>query len=203
MNKDLERQVQKMIDEGQLEEDIAIEIKKSTVIPKSIKKTNSIKDIVSKLLIFIVVSFLIWLIMMLIPSGIAEIVDINYYEIINIGAIINIPISLYMGYRVSKIANYKNTIKKLIDSPLLPYVLELVLPTILTSLFYILIDSRDFYEGETIIGFIGFLFFFIVVMEWVRRAKDKKTRTTNFKFLYVGLMLLVFILGVWYINQFE
>ena len=40
MNKDLERQVQKMIDEGRSEEDIAIEIKKNTVKPKFIKKTN-------------------------------------------------------------------------------------------------------------------------------------------------------------------
>jgi uncharacterized membrane-anchored protein len=98
-------------------------------------------------------------------------------------------------------------LQKIADSKILIFILELVLPIILTSLFYLLVDSKDLYgydvEDEYIITLVSFLFFFILFIEWLRRKKDTTNRPTYFKYVYIIVMFFVFIFSVWYINQFE
>lgn len=92
-------------------------------------------------------------------------------------------------------------LNKLINSKFSTYILELVLPVIFTLLFYIQMEAKDIYEKDVVAGSFSFLFFFVVVLEWIRRKKDKSDRPYYFRFLYIGLMLIIFVLGIGYANQ--
>lgn len=121
-------------------------------------------------------------------------------QLSNIGAIIIIPIVLYFIYKKRKLIIEK--LNKFTNSSVSTYILELVFPIILTSLFYLLLETKRMsVDRDTIAGLVSFLFFFILVLEWIRRKKDKTERAYYFKYLYIGLMLLVFVLGVWYANE--
>jgi hypothetical protein len=127
--------------------------------------------------------------------------------IVKLSVVLTILVLLFVIYKgrkaILKGVNKLIQPNKIINSGLTPYLLELVFPIVLTSLFYSLIDSKDISEKDSIFGLIGFLFFFVLVLEWFRRKKDRITKVVYFKYLYVVVMLFIFILGVWYINQFN
>lgn len=209
MSYNLKNIVQEMIDKGYSENEIAIEIKKYQNQRKSVIEENKTtpkksdkKDIVSKILAFIVVGVSVWHLIMLICVGISELINkpLDDHNIV-ITMLIVALISIYPSCKAYSYTSYENTLKKIVNSKLSTYVLELVFPIILTSLFYLLIESKDISEGDAIAGLVSFLFFFILVLEWIRRKKDKTERAYYFKYLYIGLMLLVFVLGVWYANE--
>ena len=92
---------------------------------------------------------------------------------------------------------------RLINSTIFLNLLELVLPSIFTVLFVILMDRKEFDGQKELIRFLFiFLMFFVVLLEWLRRIKDKTERPYYFKFLYIAALLLVFIFGILYINLF-
>jgi undecaprenyl pyrophosphate phosphatase UppP len=101
----------------------------------------------------------------------------------------------------------RKLLNKIINSKALTYLLELVLPTILSILLTVYMDNKydnsrlDISDTDLItIPFI-ILFYFIVVIEWYRRFKTKDSKYTFEKYLYIGVVLFVFMLGIWYINS--
>jgi len=91
-------------------------------------------------------------------------------------------------------------LNKILNSKYLPYLGELVLPTILSTLFVLLVDAKGVdYDDEIEFTFCSLLFF-IVLVEWFRRRKYKNHSPYLVRYLYVPIMVLVFILGIWYIN---
>ena len=110
-------------------------------------------------------------------------------------------------------------IKKTLNSKTLTYLIELVLPTILSVLTYFLVDAkannismivpnstrhrvRNYYlDEEGIIGAFIILYFFIVIIEWFRRYKLKENNNNAFtNYIYIGVLLFIFLLSVFYIN---
>ena len=106
--------------------------------------------------------------------------------------------------RIKKKKIYKkDIISKILNSNIFFYALELVFPFILTTLFYAFVDNKEIYDGDLIAGLVSFVFFFVLILEWIRRKKDKTNRALYYKYIYIGLMLIVFILGVWFVNEFN
>lgn len=193
MDKSLKNIVQDMIDKGYTEEEIAVEIKRKTKTPLELK------DKITKVIVFFITGFFAFFVLSLITLGLIELGLFKKKEII-VGILIFI--SVILGYRFSVRRNYNNTFKKFIEGKYLVYLLELIFPTILTVLFYILVETKRMsVDRDMVAGFVSFLFFFILILEWIRRKKDKTERAYYFKYLYIGLMLLVFVLGVWYANE--
>lgn len=91
-------------------------------------------------------------------------------------------------------------LKKILNSKYLPYLAELVLPIILSSLFVMFIDSRAVRDKEEISFAVSSLFFFVTLAEWYRRFKDNGNKN-YLKYAYIVLMILIFILGVWYVGE--
>ncbi|WP_282073200.1 hypothetical protein [Polaribacter atrinae] len=169
-------------------------------------KTTS-KDLVSRILAFLTIGITVFFILSLIVAGGREITNNIPKNYIILAIILSVFLALYIGYKASRFVNYENSLKKVVNSQLLPYALELILPVIFTSLFYILVDSKDLYdydvEAEYIITLVGTLFFFTLFIEWLRRKKDKTDRPIFFQYLYIIVMFFAFIFSVWYLNQFE
>lgn len=131
-------------------------------------------------------------------------------EYIIIGAIVLLGIR-YLFYLIRWII--KN---KLFNRVKLSYVLELMIPIFLSLLYFIFIDStnyskktiflenrkRYYYtEYADIIWLIFSLsFFLITIAEWRRRCKTQKTEHFLIKYIYILIMLLIFLLGIWFIN---
>lgn len=102
------------------------------------------------------------------------------------------------------------SIKNLVKGKRLYFVFELITPLILSILFSEFLkpkyDASKYYDIEdsyTIQNSFIFLFFFILFLEWFRRFKIKSVRPVYEKFIYLAVMLFVFILGVWYVNQLD
>lgn len=91
-------------------------------------------------------------------------------------------------------------LKKILHSKYLPYIGELFLPTILSFLFVLFLDSQGVYNSEEISFAVCSLFFFITIAEWYRRFKNN-TNKGVFKYAYIVLMVIVFILGIWYVGE--
>ncbi|WP_430467980.1 hypothetical protein [Winogradskyella ouciana] len=96
-------------------------------------------------------------------------------------------------------------LNKILNSKYLPYLGELILPTILSSLFAFFvysveIDSYDYYGDEIIFAFSSLLFF-IVLVEWFRRRKYKNESPYLIRYLYVPILVIAFLLGIWYVNM--
>ena len=103
-----------------------------------------------------------------------------------------------------------NFLKRLINSKYIVYVLEFIPPVVLSILFSeFLVNKYDsskhyFIDDSYIIrnSFV-FLFFFILLLEWFRRHKVKDARPSYEKYFYLAVMLLIFVLGVFYVNQLD
>lgn len=98
----------------------------------------------------------------------------------------------------------------------LSYVLELMIPIFFTLLFSLFIKSKDYIKHQSSIRtessikyadelfwIFSLSFFLITIAEWVRRHKTNKSEYFILKYLYIGLMLLVFILGLWFVKEFQ
>jgi|SRR5690554_4495848 len=96
-------------------------------------------------------------------------------------------------------------LNKILNSKYLPYLGELILPTILSYLFAFFVyssefDSYDYYGDEIIFAFSSLLFF-IVLVEWFRRRKYKNDSLYLIRYLYVPILVVAFVLGIWYVNM--
>ena len=101
-------------------------------------------------------------------------------------------ISLILLFIYKKQKPILKGVNMFINSKSSTYTLELIFPIILTSLFYMLVETKRMsVDRDTISGLVSFLFFFILVLEWIRRKKDKTERVYYFKYLYIGLMILI------------
>lgn len=155
---------------------------------------NSKKDdIFVKILAFIVSGLLIWSVTMLILAG--------FNGLFNLGMSIFLPLTIsvilsaFISYKLIRNKKYLNSFEKI-----LPYLGELVLPTILSSLFVLFVDTKGVDYDEEIEFTFCSLLFFIVLVEWFRRRKYKNDSPYLVRYLYVPIMVLAFILGIWYIN---
>lgn len=99
------------------------------------------------------------------------------------------------------------TFEKILKSKSFSYLIELILPIILSVLFNSYFEIKhynsdiDIDNDELITFSFSFLFFLALILEWLRRKRDKENRPKYFKYLYIPIMLLTFIFGIWYINE--
>lgn len=95
-----------------------------------------------------------------------------------------------------------NLLKKILNSNILIFILELILPTILSVLFVTFVENRDVDDNDMINILFCLIFFLILLVEWLRRFKTNIHHTTLFKnYYYIGIMFIVFVLGMLYVNS--
>lgn len=101
----------------------------------------------------------------------------------------------------------KKLFNKIINSKKAPFLLELVLPTIFSTIFTIYVENKNYnsrfdlhYSDTDLITIsFGILFYFIVILEWYRRFKIKDNSIK--RYFYVGVLFIVFIFGIWFTNS--
>lgn len=96
---------------------------------------------------------------------------------------------------------------QIINSKRFNYLSELILPTILSILFYVYFktkyyDSNIEIVNDDLITFSFILLFFLpIILEWIRRNRKKEDKSSYYKYIYIILMLFTFILSIWYVNE--
>lgn len=152
-------------------------------------------NIITKVIAFLISAFLIWFVIMLILTGIVELTNLRLPIFIPLA--VSVIISAYISYKLVQNIKYLNSCKKII-----PYLGELVLPTILSSLFVLFVDTKDVGYDEEVLNFtFCSLLFFIVLVEWFRRSKYKNDNPYLIRYLYVPILVIAFVLGIWYVNM--
>lgn len=112
----------------------------------------------------------------------------------------------------------KSTTRTIFNRLKLSYVLELMIPVFFTLLFSLFMKSKDYIKhsgfgdiktesyvkyADELLWIFSLSFFLITVAEWIRRHKTNKPEHFILKYLYIGLILLVFILGIWFVKEFQ
>lgn len=93
-------------------------------------------------------------------------------------------------------------LNKILNSKYLPYLGELVLPTILSALFVLFVESKDYdYDDDLLTLIFCSLLFFIVFAEWFRRSKYKNDTPYLIRYLYIPILVVAFVFGIWYVNM--
>lgn len=202
MSEKLKQKIESLIEDGYSKEDILFETKAQIFQTNENLVFNRTKeDVLSKITIFFISGILIWFLLAFVTSGIIYLIDIGFDELITVILLSLITLlSIYISYRLARKTTYENSIRNIINLGILPYLAELILPSILTYLLFLFSDEKDSYNSEEVAVSFSIIFFVLVILEWLRRYRDKNT-SSFFKYLYVVIMIVVFAFGLWYAKE--
>lgn len=202
MSKKTKQKINSLKDQGISKEEILIEREQQIFhSSESLVFNREKEDVLSKIAVFISSAILSWFLLVIITSVISDLIgfDSNELRLVVIFSFIAL-FSIFIGYKLARKTTYKNSIRNIINLGILSYLVELILPSILTYLLFLFLDEKDSYILEEVTISFSIIFFLLVVLEWLRRYRDKKA--SNFlKYVYVFIMLMVFVFGLWYVTE--
>jgi len=132
-----------------------------------------------------------------------QIHKMDYWIVIALLAIIYPAIKL--SSLISK--NLKTPNIELSNTQALTAIIELIIPSIFS---FLLIEYRDklkygYYDGsfdDSMIFVLSSTYFIILFTEWKRRCKTDKDKPAVYKYVYIIVMLITFILSMLYVQLF-
>lgn len=153
--------------------------------------------------------YLIFLFVLLIPT-------ITFYSEIDDGIgdellfVILAILPIFPSIKLSSYFNKKiqrTNIYKLTNLEVLTGGIELVIPACLSFFLFEYVDKKESYgygrryeiSDEIPYLFLG-LFFAILFLEWIRRYKSEKDKFVVYRYIYVVVLIIAFVLSVKYIG---
>lgn len=123
------------------------------------------------------------------------------------------------GYSENEIASYINKKTKppkkrktiSIRFKFWTYIIDLIPPTVFFYLIYVLLESKydimyklDIeYHYEALLFAFALIFYSITILEWLRRKKEVGNKPFYFRFLYILVLLIFFVVGAFYVDKFK
>ncbi len=202
MNEKLNPKIDTLVEGGCSKEEVLSETKKQIFQSNENLVFNRKKeDVLSKIIVFVTSSIFVWFLLTFTIFVITDLIGIHLKQgLIGVIMFSLIVLSIYISYKLARKATYKNSIRNIINLGILPYLMELILPSILSYLFFLFSDQKDYEISVELTITFSIIFFGLVILEWLRRYRDKNIN--NFlKYLYVIIMLMVFVLGLWYVTE--
>lgn len=83
-----------------------------------------------------------------------------------------------------------------------PFLLNLILPTILTFVFSAYLDDSHFRNDDLILILVSSLLYLLSFFEFIRANKTKEQPYFH-KYIYFVSMILILLLGIWFSKEFE
>lgn len=160
-------------------------------------------------ILLLLLSYGILVLVLFIPLMIfnSEIYDVIGTElpIVIIGILPIIPsikISSFFNKKVQKSNFYKLTNLQVLTGGI-----ELVIPSCLSFFLFEYVDKKESYGygryheiSEDIPYLFTGLFFVILFFEWIRRYKSEKDKYVTFRYIYIIVMIITFMLSIKYIG---
>ena len=155
-----------------------------------------------KIITFIITYGIVFLIIAIIIVGLF---DFFKWEIDNHNwtqLILSVLASIYPSIKLSSYIERKGflsfTFSFFKKNKIFNHLTELILPILLTILLSEFITLKNVGSAFEITMSFSVLFFLILFIEWYRRYRNKHIVLTYRKYIYVGVIFFVFILGIWY-----
>jgi hypothetical protein len=201
MSENLKQKIEALIQEGYSKEEILSEANNQTnQSSEKLVFNRKREDVLSKMAVFLVSGTVTWFLLALITFVVFDLFGYPNETGSIATAIIVTVLSIFIGYKIASKVTYRNSIQNIINLGILPYLAELILPSVLTYLLLLFAEEKDSWTSEEATVPFSLIFFALVILEWFRRHKDKSSNS-YLKYLYVVIMLIVFAFGLWYVTE--
>ncbi|MEZ7497126.1 hypothetical protein QO200_00050 [Flavobacterium sp. Arc3] len=117
---------------------------------------------------------------------------------------------IFPSIKISSLLNkkvQKSNIYKLTNLQVLTGTFELIIPVCLSFFLFEYVDKKESYGygsnheiSDNIPYFLPALFFVILCLEWIRRYNSEKDKFVAFRYIYIIVMVIAFILSLKYIG---